>query len=324
MRTLLLFILAAICASATVGKVDTEHFVVYFDKDASQTARMAAKAAEEARDRTYNVLGIRAKKRIAIRIQSAAEDFSKKQPGERVPGWAVGTAYASRNAIFIMQPHGVKLQYNDIREVVTHEYIHVAVGNYLEEVDVPRWLDEGLADFVGGERSWTAPVTLGTASITGRLIPLAALKNYWPQSAEKAKLAYAQASDFAAFIEREYGPGAIKRLLKLAHSTGDLDAAFRSVTGKGVYELEKEWIEKVARYYKWIPLLSGGLTLWAGASVLVVLGFIRKKRVKKLKYQLWELEERMGGFYAKDDDSDDEDDYFTDDEPPPPGDATHH
>lgn len=324
MKSLTLIILTLLAAYQPAGKISSEHFDVYFDENAGLTAKMAARAAEEARESAYRVLGIRAQERIVIRIISADEVFTKRQPGEHVPGWAVGTAYASRNAIFIMQPHGVKLQYTDVSEVVTHEYVHVAVGNYLEAVDVPRWLDEGLADFVGGGRSWTAPITLSAASITGRLIPLAALKNYWPRSAEKAELAYAQASDFTAFIEKEYGPGAIKRLLKAAHSTKDLEAAFRYVTGKGVYELEKEWIEKVARHYKWIPILSGGLTLWAVASVLVVFGFMRKRRVKRLKYQMWELEERMAGFYAKDDDLDDEDEYYTDDEPPPSGGASYH
>jgi len=314
-KSVIPLLLVLVVLSQGAGKVSTRHFDVYFDEGAGRTATMIAAAAEEARAKTRRVLGIRAEKRIVIRVKSFAGDFAEGQPGEHVPGWAVGTAYASRNTIFIMQPRGIKLKYTDITEVVTHEYVHVATGNYLEAVDMPRWLDEGLADFVGGARSWTAPLTLGTASITGRLIPMAELKNHWPQSAEAAGLAYAQSSDFVAFIEREYGPGAIRKLLKTARSTGDLDAAFRRVAGKGVYELESEWIGKMTRRYKWIPILSGGVTLWAMASVLVVIGYMRKRRMRRLKYQLWEMEERLAGFLARDDD---------DDDPPPSGKTTYH
>jgi len=210
-----------------------------------------------------------------------------------LPDWAVGSAYPARRLIFMSQPHGVSLRYRDIAEVVTHEYTHIAVGSYLGDMELPRWFDEGVADFVGGGRSWTASFSIGVAAITGRLIPLDALRRWWPTSRREAEVAYAQGADFVAFVENKHGPGAIRNVLYEMRSSGKFEAAVLKTTGKNLAQLETEWLKRVVRVYRWVPILSGGLTIWAFGSMLVIIGYVRKKRINKLKYHLWEIEERL-------------------------------
>ena len=276
-------------------RIETEHFIVQHERTASETAKIAAEAAEKAYVNVKHLLGIEAPSPVMIVVISSGGAFGKDKrplPGD-LPGWAVGSAYPAKRLIFISQPHGVSLRYRDIAEVVTHEYTHIAVGSYLGDMEIPRWFDEGVADFVGGGRSWTASFSIGVAAITGRLIPLDALRRWWPTSRREAEVAYAQGADFVAFVENKHGPGAIKNILYEMRSSGKFEAAVLKATGKKLAELETEWLKRVVRVYRWVPILSGGLTIWAFGSMLVIIGYVRKKRISKLKYHLWEIEERL-------------------------------
>jgi hypothetical protein len=176
---------------------------------------------------------------------------------------------------------------------VTHEYTHIAVGYYLNEKETPHWFEEGVADFISSGRSWSAAATIGLASLSGRLISFEALNSYWPSSQSEAELAYAQAADFVDFIENRFGPGAIKAILEKTKNQGDFNSAVMMATGKPLNVLEMEWVDYVVRKYRWIPLLTGGVGIWMLGSLLVIVGYFRKRRINRLRLQLWEIEEKL-------------------------------
>ena len=277
-------------------EITSKHFVVRYDQGSKETAHMAADAAEKARVMVTNILGIEVPSAVLIQVVSSRGAFGKDQPAQpgEIPGWAAGTAYPSRQLIFIRQPVGADLTYNDIAEVVTHEYTHIAVGYYLNEKEIPRWFEEGVADFISSGRSWSAAATIGIASLSGRLISFEALDSYWPSSQSEADIAYAQAADFVDFIESRYGPGAIRAILEKIQKTGDFNSAVIMVTGKPLQALEYAWLDHVIKKYRWIPLLTGGVGIWMLGSLLVIVGYFRKRRINRLKLQLWEIEEKVG------------------------------
>jgi len=297
-------------APADLERIKSEHFTVFFERGSRNTAEICLSAAETAYKKVEKNIGVKVNSTVYIRVSRGKGTFGKDQPAPpgAIPEWAVGTAYPSRRIIFIRHPEGVKITYDDITAVVMHEYSHIALGNALEGIDIPIWLDEGIADFVAGSRSWTASFTIGSAAITGRLFSFDSLKYWWPKSGDEAQIAYAQCANFIFYIERNYGPGAVKRLVEEIKRTGDVDKSIVSVTGKERKKIENEWFRHVSRIYRWIPLLSGGLSLWVIASILVIIGHARKKRLNNLKIEMWDMEDRLRGLkYHEDDDSEDED-----------------
>ena len=289
--------------------INTAHFRVYYDDKSAETAKMAVDAAEKARLAVSNILGIEVPSTVLIEVVSSKGAFGKDQPAQpgEIPGWAVGTAYPARHLIFIRQPIGADLTYNDIAEVVTHEYTHIAVGYYLGDIETPRWFEEGVADFISSSRSWTAAITIGTAELTGRLIPFEQLDSHWPISQDEATLAYAESADFVDFIENSYDPGAIRAILDKTKEQRDFNAAFMLVTDKPLNVMESEWLFRVTSRYRWIPLLTGGVGIWMIGGLLVIIGYIRKRRLNLLKLQLWELEEKMGRVHYEAENKNEED-----------------
>jgi len=289
--------MALFVLSPEVGEVRSEHFITRHDSTSAGTARLATKAAERAYDSVKRVLSIEAPTPVIIVIVSSKSEFRKdgRLLPEGLPAWAVGAARPASRTILLSQPYGAGLKYEDIAEVITHEYTHIAVGNYLEGIDFPRWFDEGLADFMGGRRSLSASLTIGAAALTGRLIPLKALDRKWPRSSSEAQLAYAEASDFVGYMEKEFGAGTVKRILHETRLRKDLNTAVENITGETMAEIEGDWLKHVMRVYRWLPILTGGVTIWAFGAVMVIIGYIRKKKIGKLKYRLWELEEKLAG-----------------------------
>lgn len=278
-----------------VKQINTEHFIVLYDNYSADTARLASEGAEDAYVKVRASLGLEMNSKVTIVIKSAAGDFKKDQPAppESVPDWAAGTAYPTRKIIFLRRPDGIRLKYDDVFEVVGHEYTHIAIGNFLQNIDVPRWFEEGVADFTGGERSLTASATIGSAALGGTLLSFDSIDRSWPESSGEAERAYAQSADFIQYLEDTYGPGTIKKILHAIKISGDFNKAVETVTNASPAIIQAYWLKHVTRVYRWIAISSGGVTLWTLAGILVIIGYFRKKKLNRLKIQMWEIEDKL-------------------------------
>jgi hypothetical protein len=101
-----------------------------------------------------------------------------------------------------------------LRIVVRHELFHYA-ARADTAADAPRWLTEGVADYVGRPQ----PPTTGDADVAARL----------PSDADftspQLSAAYDRAWLFARFVADSYGPPTLRRLYLLACGPGHPDAA---------------------------------------------------------------------------------------------------
>ncbi len=83
--------------------------------------------------------------------------MKQSQPhGAVIPDWAIGTAYPKGYTIILKKPDNIKFRFDDLEKVVLHEYVHIAIGDYLGETRAPRWLEEGIPTALSGERTLTA------------------------------------------------------------------------------------------------------------------------------------------------------------------------
>lgn len=148
------------------------------------------------------------------------------------------------------------------RVVLTHELVHVATGSVA--TSVPRWLEEGFADYVG----WLGngvPVAVAAREALVRTTSRGAPSSL-PGSAdldlssETAGAAYGEAYVAVRWLAQTYGQDALvavyrRTQLLLAGSDGTsegssdeaLDAALRAVTGHGVADLELSWRAELTR-----------------------------------------------------------------------------
>jgi hypothetical protein len=134
----------------------------------------------------------------------------------------------------VFAPGANAMSENAFRIVLRHELFHYAARSRTA-LDAPRWLVEGVADYVGRPPaprpgSTAVPATLPTDADLDA-------------GGKKGSAAYDRAWWFARFVADEYGPSGLRRLYIEAcgPSHPDPDQAARTALGVGLGELLSRW-----------------------------------------------------------------------------------
>lgn len=134
----------------------------------------------------------------------------------------------------VFAPGAAAMSPTALRIVLRHELLHYA-ARARTAADAPRWLTEGVADFVGRPRIPVAPPTAGLAVL--------------PTDAELdtpgtvRSLAYDRAWWFSRYIADRYGPHKLRDLYVLACGPGhpDVPTAVRNALGDSLDDVVAGW-----------------------------------------------------------------------------------
>lgn len=187
---------------------------------------------------------------VSVVAAGSAEQFRAAAGGGPASQWADIAAvtlvdrvdFAHRVAVnqrMVFAPGAVDMSDNALRIVLTHELFHYA-ARVDTALDAPRWLTEGVADFVA------RPHTPVDASTTAPVLPSDAdLDAPGPQRS----LAYDRAWWFARFVADTYGTAKLRTLYLAACGVGhaDLFTAVHDVLGADPGELVAAWRQWLAR-----------------------------------------------------------------------------
>ena len=173
-----------------------------------------------------------------------------------------------------IRPHRLDL-------VMKHELVHLILHYYISGPHLPRWFDEGVAQWisegvaellVGPQRS-----LFEEAILTGKYISLNDLKHGFPRDNTGLILAYEESRSFVDYISNHYGPEKILKILNLLRNGNDIHTAFTASLDASVEEIEERWIRQQHRQTTWLTYLAGHIYefLFLAGALLTVIGFIR-------------------------------------------------
>jgi hypothetical protein len=150
---------------------------------------------------------------------------------------------ASRSVVnprIVFAPGAAGISAGALRIVMTHELFHYA-ARADTAMDAPRWLTEGVADFVARP---PAPLPAEAASAALALPSDQDLDTPGPQRL----LGYDRAWWFARFVADAYGPTKLRALYVAACGVGhsDLPTAFSEVLGVDTAGLQQRWQQWLA------------------------------------------------------------------------------
>ena len=166
-----------------------------------------------------------------------------------------------------------------LRNTLKHELCHLLLHEHIR--DVPRWLDEGIAQWVSDglgdivmdqKRS-----LLNRAALRGRFLPLRSLHNGFPDSREGLVLAYEESKSFVEYMVARYGREGILNLLARMRRGEDAETAVSEALSTPLDTLEKEWRASLKKRVTWFTYLSYHLyeILFALMALTSIVGFIR-------------------------------------------------
>lgn len=199
--------------------------------------------------------------------------------GGRVPGWGAGVAIPARR-MAVIPLYGATWGGLEGRDrTVLHEWAHLGLHDHLEGLVVPRWFDEGYAQWASGgwnvQESWRLRLALSRRGAP----PLDSLTLSWPRDRVGAELAYLLSASAVEYLVAESGERGMEVFLERWREAGDFEEAFRRTFGLTTGRFESLWVEHVKRRYGWILVFTQTAVFWLFVGVaLLALIRIRRRR----------------------------------------------
>jgi hypothetical protein len=128
--------------------------------------------------------------------------------------------------------------------VVPHELTHIVFGTATQNAyhEPLHWLNEGLAVYLAQGYDAGARSSVEGSARSGDLMPLTALVQQFPASADRFSLAYDEAVSAIDFMVKTYGRDALVKLIRSYAGGVSDDAAFSAALGVDTKGFEAAWL----------------------------------------------------------------------------------
>ena len=243
--------------SLTQGKV----IICWYQGDQSFAQELML-AAQQSLARLAEDTGAELEKTVKLYIYANTQDLQGAMiyPQE----WTGGVAFTRYGVMAIgIAPGNVDWGKRAVAHELTHLVIHqITLNPY---IDLPVWLDEGLAMHTEGPLEAVFSSSLSGAIAENRLISVRSLSSPFSAYAEESVLSYAQSYSLVDFLITNYGRGKMLELLNTFRQGSSYDGAL-----EGVYGFDMDGLDALWRDYVTTPAQPSAMEM---PAVLVGAGY---------------------------------------------------
>jgi len=215
---------------------------------------------------------------VVVLLAHGPEAFDQATGGT-VPEWRAGVAIPAVGMLVIPSAEGRSLVDGEGRRTLRHEWAHLGLHGFLGDLRVPRWFDEGYAQWASGGFETAEAWRLRVLLALGRAPSMDSLTLRWPAGREEARTAYLLAASAVTFMLEPSGERGLRIFLDRWKAQRSFDSAFTSTFGYTPGRFEEEWQRHVRARYGWLFVLSHSAVFW-GVLALVLLFMARVRRVR--------------------------------------------
>ncbi len=232
--------------------------------------------------------------------------------GGTVPEWRAGVAIPSENLLVVPTDEVGSLLQTEGRRVLRHEWAHLGLHQYLSGARIPRWFDEGYAQWASGgwdaSEAWRLRILLAL----GKAPPLDSLSLVWPRDRASAEAAYLLGASAVGYLLGESGEQGLELFLVRWRRGGSFERALRGTFGVTSSQFEEDWRRYVKTHYGWVFVLSHSVIFWMLLALMLLLMMrVRSKRNRERMARLraddvpdqpefWMVDEGAGGSAEED------------------------
>jgi hypothetical protein len=206
------------------------------------------------------------------------EEFQKEAGNNLVTAFAV----PSRTMIMIDYSRMQKTPF-DLRATLEHELCHLLIHHYIT-ASVPRWLDEGVAQWASGGISdiflQDGKDILKQSLLSGNLLPLKEISARFPEEPRELLLSYEESRSFVEFIERRYGRQKLIAILHALERDESIEQATYENLSTELWLIEQEWGKSLLKKYSWPSYIADHIygVLFFAAAVGTLAGYLMFRR----------------------------------------------
>ena len=201
--------------------------------------------------------------------------------GGRVPEWAGAVAIPERMEMIIPGGRFWPRSPLDEARILRHEWAHLALAHEMGNLRIPRWFNEGYAEWAAGAWLDGGARKLGMALVFGDGPPLDSIALRWPRERVPAELAYLLSASVIQYLVESSGRRGLESFLAEWKRRRSYDAALRGVYGATPAQLESDWRKWVKRRYGWLIVLSDSAVFWAVLAAALTAMFLVRKRYRR-------------------------------------------
>ncbi|RLB55749.1 MAG: hypothetical protein DRI34_10150 [Deltaproteobacteria bacterium] len=272
------------------GRLQTRRLSWYFPRRLQPLAQDLSRRGERLWSKIARELGEAAPGRVTVVLAVDNAQMRRAVPqAADLPEWAAGAALGRLGLVLLA---AATAGGRDPARVLAHELAHLALYRLAGSHHIPRWFQEGFAQYQADEWSFERARTLAWGSVSGKLFSLRALTYGFPDAAGEVRLAYAQSVDFISFLMEKAGPAKFSEMVRRMVAGDPLAAALEETYDTGVELLEQEWLASLRRRFTWVPLLTGTAALWSLVVLIFLLAYLRRRRQRRRRLEQMEAEER--------------------------------
>jgi hypothetical protein len=185
----------------------------------------------------------------------------------------VGVALPSRRTLVLRG--GMPPGSTSYRQTLAHEVAHLVIHG-ASAGPIPRWLDEGAATWVAGERLTAREEGfLALLARTGGLYGLSQLERRFPGGHRATSVAYQQSALFITYLSERHGEAVVAELLDRGGHGGRTREVVEAVAGESLEAVEREFSGWVAARASLAVSLLALVSPWSLCALLALVAIAR-------------------------------------------------
>ena len=201
--------------------------------------------------------------------------------GGRVPEWAGAVAISERMEMIVPSGRFWPGSRQEEVRVLRHEWAHLALAHEMGRLRIPRWFNEGYAEWAAGSWRDDGGMKLALALAFGGAPPLDSLALVWPRDRVPAEVAYLLSASVIHYLVESSGPEGLEAFIAAWKRLGSFDGALRQVYGATHGQLETDWRKWVKRRYGWLMVVSHSAVFWTVLVAALAAMFLYRRRYRR-------------------------------------------
>ncbi|GBE05760.1 MAG TPA: hypothetical protein ENH45_02080 [Nitrospirae bacterium] len=262
--------------ASETATIRSEELTVQFEEPLRNAAKEIADVYPYVKAELEQVFGPEPVFRPTVVIIKDEKAFQKMTGSKIITAFAV-----PQKNLIVIDSSKMSRHLFSTKVTLKHELCHLFLHYYVKEKKLPKWLNEGISQWVSGG---IAEIMTGDnrdllkqAALSGRFISLRDLSETFPANEKYLVLAYEQSRSIVEYIDKEFGTAAILEILDHIGEGNDIDTSVQRALAISAEELENRWHGYLRKKTTWFTYLSNNLytILFSLAGVLTFYGFVR-------------------------------------------------
>ncbi len=255
--------------------LETNHAVIQYPPRLDNVAQQIARMFPPVKLELEHTLHLMVDFKPNILLMNDRRRFRETFGGDMV----VAVAIPDRNLMIIDYTRMVDNPFR-LRSTLKHELSHLVLHRHIDSAILPRWLDEGVSQWVTGGLSELATdpgwSVLESAAMRDNLYRFDELTSF-PSGRSETMLAYQQSLSFIEYIVDAYGERALIEILYEMQHSASADRAFATVLPHTLRQVEHNWVNHIQARVSWFTYISRNMFqfIFLIAAILVVVAFIK-------------------------------------------------